>query len=81
MGNEKVELRKIPIFGLVPVISVREHSRRMTLQRDGEEFSLGQVAFRAPSNHVRCQGSSLECKSEVQEENSSVEVSIRIHRL
>lgn len=67
MGNEKVALRNVFIFGLVPVISIREHRRRTTLQRDGEEFSLGQVEFQAPWNHVRCQGSSLECSSEVQE--------------
>lgn len=65
MGNEKVELRKILFFGLMPVI--REHRRKMMLQRDGEEFSLGQVDFQLLLNHVRCQGSSLECRSEVQE--------------
>lgn len=45
MGNEKVALRNVFIFGLVPVISIREHRRRTMLQRDGEEFSLGQVEF------------------------------------
>lgn len=44
--REKVKLRKIPILGLVPFISMREHRRRMTLQREGEEFHV-------PLNHVR----------------------------
>lgn len=75
-----MELRKIPMFGLVPFISVSTEGGGCC--RDGEEFSLVHVEFQVPLNHIRCQGSSLECRSEIQERTQlGVQVSIRIQHL
>lgn len=81
--REKVELRKtLPSLGLVPFIYIREHRRKMGLQRDGEGFSLRWVEFEIPENHVRRGVRATAGNADPKFRRAcGVEVSIRSHQL
>ena len=81
-GAEEVQLRTLPSLGLVPFIYVREHRRKMGLQRDGEGFSLRWVEFEIPENRVRRGVRAAAGNADPKFRRAcGVEVSIRSHQL